>query len=226
TPAAMVTRWGDTLILNRAIDDYRLEDLSRGVAVASGGAVFLAMNPMPAKDVRRGAIPGSLSQAILFGRTVREARERGEDAISALVGISRGYKLFHGVVAKSEHSGERGFHWANVELRGIGEDEGHVYKIFVKNENILAWFDEVPDAMSPDLICNLDPATGDALPAWGKNGYPPGQEVVMVGIPASPKWRTSAGIEVLGPAHFGFDLDYVPVEELQRRRRGLKKASF
>jgi len=31
---------------------------------------------------------------------------------------------------------------------------------------------------------------------------------------ANDKWRTKAGIEVAGPRYFGFDYDYVPVEEL------------
>lgn len=223
TPSAMVTRWGDTLIVDKAIDDYRLEDLARGVAVASGGAVWLAMNPMSGKEVKRGVIRGSLSQAILFGRTIREARDKGKNPIDALVKVSNGYKLFHGVVTKSEHKGERGFHWANVELEGVEEYKGHVYKVFVKNENIISWIDDMPDVMSPDHICNLDPETGDAVSEWGLKGYPVGQEIVFVGMPASPLWRTRRGIEVLGPRHFGFDFDYVPIEELQERRKNLLK---
>ena len=35
----------------------------------------------------------------------------------------------------------------------------------------------------------------------------------MVGVPAAPQWRTPAGVAVLGPRHFGFDIDFVPLEE-------------
>jgi DUF917 family protein len=177
------------------------------------------MNPMPGKDVKRSVIPGNLTQAMLFGKTVREAREKGKDPIDELVKVSLGYKLFHGVVAKSEYKSDRGFHWADVELEGVGKYEGHVYKIFIKNENIISWFDGEPDVMPPDLICNLDPETGDAVRTWGRKGYPVGQEVVMIGIPAHSLWRIPHGIEIMGPRHFGFDLDYVPIEELQERRR-------
>jgi DUF917 family protein len=31
--------------------------------------------------------------------------------------------------------------------------------------------------------------------------------------------RTAKGIEMFGPRHFGYDLDYVPVEELNSDRR-------
>jgi len=45
-----------------------------------------------------------------------------------------------------------------------------------------------------------------------------GQEVVLVGWPNSEMWRTPKGIEVFGPRHFGFDFDYVPIEQLQKAR--------
>jgi DUF917 family protein len=49
------------------------------------------------------------------------------------------------------------------------------------------------------------------------------QEVVLVGWPNSNMWRTPKGIAVFGPRHFGFDLDYVPIEQLQKAR-ALKRA--
>ena len=219
SPAAMVTRWGDTIIVDKAVDDYRLEDLSRVVAVASGGGVQVAHTAISGRDVKRSMIHDSISQAILFGRTVRESRERGQDPIAELLRVSRGFMLFRGRVAKAESKGERGFTWWNVELAGSGDDSGHTYRIFVKNENILAWRDDKPDAMSPDLIANLDPKTGDAIASQGLGGYPIGMDVMMIGIPASQLWRTAKGIEVFGPKHFGFDFEYQPIERLHSSQR-------
>lgn len=219
TPAAMVTRWGDEIIIGKAVDDYRLEDLARAVAVASGGGCSIARNPMTGRDVKRGVIRGGVSEAILLGRTVREVQEQGKDPIAALVKVITGYKLFHGVVTKSDERGERGFSWVDVELEGIKEYEGHTYKIFVKNENIIAWLDDEPDVLPPDLIYNLDPKTGDAIRSRSLGGYPLDMEVVIVGRPAHPMWRTPEGIELFSPRHFGFDLDYVPIEELQKKRK-------
>jgi DUF917 family protein len=218
-PAALVTRWGDTMILTKAVDDYRVEDLSRAVAVGSGGGVQMASTMMSAADLRRGVIRGSISQAILWGRTVREANEKKQDPVAALLKVANGYKLFQGTVSKADMKGERGFTWWDVELKGINKFQGHTYRVFVKNENIEAWLDGKPDAMSPDLICNLDPKTGDAMTSQGLGGYSIDAEVVMVGIPNSPMWRTPKGIEVFGPRHFGFDFDYVPIEDLQKSRK-------
>lgn len=71
TPAALTTRWGDTIIIQKAVDDYRAEDLGRAIAVASGGGAQIAMNPMTGAEVKRGVIKGALSQAILFGKIGR-----------------------------------------------------------------------------------------------------------------------------------------------------------
>lgn len=218
SPAALVTRWGDTIILDKTVDDYRLEDLARAVAVSSGGGSSIARNPMSGAEVKRGTIRGAVSEAMLFGRTVREAREQGQDPVGALIGVANGFKLFQGVVKVAAPRGERGFNWEDAELEGVGPYKGHTYKIFVKNENIISWLDGKPDVLPPDLIYTLDPKTGDAITSPRMGGYPLGMEVVIVGRAASPMWRTPAGIELFGPRHFGFDLDFVPIEETLKSR--------
>lgn len=217
TPSALVTRWGDQVVIE-GVDDYRAEDLARGVAVSSGGGAAIAMNPMTADEVRRGTIKGALTEAIEFGRTVREAREQGNDPIAALIELTGGYKLFQGIVTRSDQRGDRGFSWTDAELAGVDEFEGHTYEIFVKNENIVSWLDGELDAISPDYIFNLDPETGEAITGGGLGGYPMGMEVVIVGVPGHAEWLTPEGIDIIGPRHFGFDFDYVPIAELQAGR--------
>jgi DUF917 family protein len=217
-PSAYVTRWGDAIILDKAADDYRVEDIARAIAVASGGGASGVMNAMSGRDVKRGVIKGALTQAIQLGRASREAVERHADPIAAVLKVVNGYKLFDGIVAKSEMKGDRGFTWSDVTLNGMGPDAGHSYRVYVKNENIVTWYDGKPDAMSPDFIQNMDSKTGDAHAGPGLGAYREGAAIVMIGWPASPMWRTQKGIEVFGPRHFGFDFDYQPIEELQKAR--------
>jgi DUF917 family protein len=222
TPAALVTRFGDTIILDKAVDDFRSEDLARAIAVASGGGASMAMNAMSGRDLKRGGvIPGAVSQAILLGRTAREAVSKGADPVAALVKATNGFKLFQGTVTKAAGKGDRGFTWWDVELKGTGEYGGHTYRVWVKNENNVTWLDGVPDAMAPDFIANLDPKTGDAHFGGDLGAYKEGAEVAIIGWPNSPLWRTPKGIEVFGPRHFGFDFDYVPIEQLQKQRKSL-----
>ena len=219
-PTAIITPWGDEIIIKHAVDEYRVEDIGRAIAVASGGSATITMTPMSGKQLDQGAIPGNLSEAILFGKTVREAREAGKDPIAALLDASNGYKLFQGIVTKSDERGDRGFNWVDVEIEGINEYADHTYKVFVKNENIVAWLDDEVDVISPDYIYNLNPETGESTTGGGGvGGYPLDVEVVMVGVSAPEQWRSEKGIELIGPRHFGFDFKYTPIEKLQARRK-------
>lgn len=223
TPAALVTRWGDTIVVDKAVDDYRYEDIARSIAVASGGGVSNARGVMNGAQIKKATIQGALSEAILFGRTVREAKAAGKDPIDALIKAANGYALFKGIVAKAEQKGERGFTWWDIELKGTGAYAGHVYRIWVKNENMVAWLDGKPDVAAPDLIYNLDPATGYAMSSNDLGGYAMRAEVFMMGRAAnSPAWRTAKGIELIGPRHFGFDFDYTPIEAVMKARPAFK----
>jgi uncharacterized protein len=218
-PAAYVSRWGDTIILAHAVDEYRVEDIARALAVGSAGSVSGVDTMISGRDVKRSLVPGALSQAILLGRSAREAVEQHKDPIQAILKIMHGYKLFHGVVAEDDTKGERGFTWSVATLEGVKEDEGHTYKIWNKNENIVAWYDGKVDATAPDTLMDLDPRTGDAHNGPTLGAFQVGAEIVMVGWPADTRWRLPKGIEFFGPRHFGFDFDYVPIEELQKARR-------
>ena len=219
TPAALVTRWGDTILVDQAMDDYRYEDIARAIAVGSGGGVSQARSALSATDLKRISIHGALTEAMLFGRTTREAVAQGKDPIDALLKISDGHKMFEGVVSSADQKGDRGFTWWDVQIQGTGVYKGHTYKVFVKNENMVSWLDGKPDVMSPDLIYNLDPKTGQALRSSGLGSYPLGAEVVIVARPApSPAWRSAKGIETIGPRHFGYDFDYEPLEKILKSR--------
>ena len=37
-----------------------------------------------------------------------------------------------------------------------------------------------------------------------------------------PRWRTAEGLEVVGPRYFGYDVDFVPIEE--RRATAARRA--
>lgn len=107
---------------------------------------------MSGRETKIGTIPGAVTQAILFGRTVREARAAGRDPVAALIGVAKGFELFRGVVSKAEMSGVRGHTYWDVEIRGHGRYMGHTYRVWVKNENIIAWLDGQVDVLPPDLI--------------------------------------------------------------------------
>jgi hypothetical protein len=40
-----------------------------------------------------------------------------------------------------------------------------------------------------------------------------GYRVVVIGMPCYKTWRTEAGLKLVGPRYFGYDIDYVPIEK-------------
>jgi DUF917 family protein len=65
--------------------------------------------------------------------------------------------------------------------------------------------------MSPDLLCAVEAGTGEP---FTNSQLREGLALVVFGVPAHPIWRTPEGLALSGPAHFGFDLPYRPLEAL------------
>ncbi len=65
-------------------------------------------------------------------------------------------------------------------------------------------------ASVPDNISVVDSSTADAI-STEQIRY--GQRVTVLAFPSAPIWRSRQGIDTVGPRAFGYDFDYVPVEE-------------
>jgi uncharacterized protein len=65
--------------------------------------------------------------------------------------------------------------------------------------------------MVPDLITVIDSQTGQAI-TTERLHY--GFRVILLGIPCDAQWRTPAGVALGGPRHFGYDIEYTPIERL------------
>jgi DUF917 family protein len=218
-PLAVVTPYGDLILMPKVHDDFRVEDITRGVAVASGGRVTVAANALRGDVLKQNLIPGFLSKCVRLGRAAREASTVGRDPVRAVAEAGGGFVLFRGIVRRSESRGERGFGWTTAHLDGVGRYAGSNYRIYNKNENLVAWRDGKLDAAAPDLIAALDPTTGWAMRGGSVLGsFVVGEELSIVGFPNHEIWRTPKAISMLGPRYFGFDDEYVPIEVLQRER--------
>lgn len=212
-PIAMVTPFDEVVIVKSAIDDYRGEDITRHVAVASGGGVTAARSSGTVKQFKNGIAPKQVSRCIKIGAAIRKARESGGDPREAFVKASGAVKLFEGKVSAYEAEGRGGFNWGNWYISGKNEFKGQKLRVWYKNENLLSWLDEKPYVRSPDLICIVDSKTCEGLSNFMGTQHE-GKDITVYGAKAIDRWRTPKGIDVFGPRHFGFDLDYVPMEKL------------
>lgn len=217
TPIVMVTPFNETVIVKTAVDDYRGEDITRFIAVASGGGVTAARCPARVEEYEKAIAKGQVTRCMKIGAAIRKAREKGGDPVEAFREEAKAYKIFEGKVSSFEMEGRRGFNWGNWHIEGTDEFEGKRLRIWLKNENLVSWLDDEPYVVCPDLICVVDPETCEGFSNFTRGEGYNGKSVVVFGISAIEQWRTPKGIEILGPKHFGFDIEYRPIEDIMEK---------
>jgi DUF917 family protein len=208
-PQAVVNELGDTVIITAVADDRRAEALVRALAVASRNLVWVADHAMPWGRMKDAVVTGAISLSREVGRAFRQAAATGQDSAAASAAAAGGGVLFRGQVSAFSCEEKDGFTWGEIEIAGQDADAGASYRIWFKNENLMAWRDGEPDVTAPDLICCFSGDTGEPIT---NPHHEVGRVVTVVGLPAAPAWRTDRGVAVLGPRHFGFAVEYVPVE--------------
>lgn len=213
-PLVFIDRWGDVVYIPEAISTAMVDRIGRHLCSAALGGVAVARSLLKASEARQAVVRGSVEAAFQAGQVMREARDCGEDPISAVVKYLGGMHLFDGRVERVEEEPESGyqFHLCMHHIAGIGAFAEQSCAIWVKNEHHIVWVNDQPRALSPDIISVHDRATG--LPLTNHE-IAPGREVAVIAAPPLDlRWRTTKGVELLGPRAFGFDIDFEPVEGL------------
>jgi len=90
------------------------------------------------------------------------------------------------------------------ELAGVRLFEGRVMDVDRRTEGGFA---------TPDLICLLYLETGQPI-TTEQIRY--GFRVIVFGLPCNPQWCSDKGLELVGPRYFGYDLDYQPINDLNK----------
>jgi DUF917 family protein len=126
------------------------------------------------------------------------------------LGQKSGILLFEGVVSFKEITDETNYYMGFHTLSGEGPFSNSRLRIFFKNENHIAWKDNVCIATSPDLICYIDPVTTKPI---HNNRIQTGQRLSIFAFPCDPALRRKEVLQFIEPRHFGFDIDYIPLEE-------------
>ena len=131
--------------------------------------------------------------------------------MEAILSFTKGWLLFQGEVVEKEWEDRGGYMYGTTHLNGLGRFEGHKMSVWFKNENHIVWKDEKPFVTSPDIIAlvgleNGEPKTNTAISA--------GDRMAVIGMKGMDTFRSSEGLKALGPGHFGFDIDYIPIEDV------------
>jgi DUF917 family protein len=213
-PLASVDPWGDVVILKEPQNPFMLERIGKMLAVAAFGHTYQAATLLPATEMKKIVVPGTLTKCLALGRAIREAREAGADPIAAAAAEAGGHLLFEGRAAKKDWEDRDGYMFGTTTIEGTGRYAGHTLAVWFKNENHVSWLDGAPWICSPDLVVLADPKTGEG---YTNTVIDAGDEVAAVGIRGLEGFRSERGLGCAGPRYFGFDIDYRPIEGLLDR---------
>jgi DUF917 family protein len=210
-PLAAVDYYGDVTIVKRAANNTMAERLGKFIATSSFGIVGCAAIPLSGATVKRIAIPGTLTEALALGRAIRSARLEADDPVVAIAdAIDAVQILFRGRIAERQWENRDGYMWGEHEIEGENGFAGRL-RVWFKNENHMTWLNGEPYVSSPDVIEVVDDATGEPRV---NTDIEVGDAVAVLVVPRRPQFDTPEGIAALGPRHWGFDLDYQPLESL------------
>lgn len=223
TPMVITDERGNWCLVN-TVDNHLLEHIARGITVRMGGVGHIAEYPMTGKEMKETSIHYTTTLAINIGKAIVHARERLESPLEAMgKALSESIYgepvvLFEGKIVDVDRRTVEGFTRGTVTLEGLGPDTGSHFKVEFQNENLIANRNDEVVATVPDLITFLDLETNKPITTEGlRFGY----RTICIGIPTPPIMRTPEALEIWGPKYFGYDLPFVPVEELAKKvKRG------
>lgn len=210
TPVAVADEKGNVVLITRAADNLWAERLARVCTVQMGGTASVAMYPLTGKQVKAAAIPGTISLCQTIGAAIRRARAEGRHPVAAAMAVMDGHRLFTGKITDVLRKTAAGFARGEARLEGLGSYAGRQCVVQFQNENLIARSGEKVLCTVPDLIIMLDAETGEPVTTEAlRYGF----RVEVLGVPCNWRWRLPAGLQIAGPRAFGYDLDYIPVEE-------------
>jgi DUF917 family protein len=206
------------IVTVEAADDREVERLARQVTVAMGGSALICLYSMSGADAKRCMVRGTISLALGLGRAIRTARAASSDLNRAVLEFLRGtqyYKhcrvLFQGKCSDVMRETRGGWTLGRLTVEGLGGWSGRALEIQFQNEHLVAREGGAVRAVVPDLIAVVDNATAEPITT---EGLKYGQRVSVLGISCAPILRTPEALSVIGPAAFGLEVPWTPVEAL------------
>ncbi len=199
-PIVLANEFGEAIICENVIDDARAEHIVRALSMVSRNDIAAIDHALEIREIRDAVIPGAISMALEMGRSWREASVSGLDAAAVIADKGAGFVAFRGTIEASDWKTEDGFTIGNLSISGVDGFADDIYRIWLKNENMIGWLNDKVHATIPDMICLIDTVTG--APVTNPNYYE-GQNVAVVILPAPAPFTTPKGLAAFGPAYVG-----------------------
>lgn len=215
TPLVICDEWGNVVHVVKTPNNKAAEGIGKMISMVTKAPDMLTLCAhagflMRGKEMKKYLITGTLSKALRIGQAIREARECGGDALQAVTRMVEGRVIFTGIVREKKFVSNNGYMIGETLLQGTGDFINKECKIWLKNENHMAWVNGRITAMSPDLIEIVKKGTAEPIT---NTDLAPGDEVGVLGIPHI-EYRNKECLALMGPKYFGFDCEYQKIEDL------------
>ena len=218
TPMPFVDLEGNVIVVNHAVKSTYPDEIMRAAIVLNGGSGANTHYSMSGKQLKESVIPNTISQSIEVGRAVREAMDKKKNPVEAFIETVHGTEIFSGAIRTMRGEDRGGFYHVKATVKGLDRYKGKTMEVVLKNETMMAHINKRLVSVFPDLLCMLDPRSGQGIMTANLH---PGTKVVFVGIPAHERLReclkTELGQQAFGAARYGHpNVKYRPIETLNR----------
>jgi DUF917 family protein len=209
SPIVMTDSVGRKIIIENAKDSKDLERIARAACVQMGGSAMVVDEPFTVAQLKKVAIPKTMTFAHRIGDAVMNAQAEGSDPVKAVCDVSNGQLLFSGKITDVDRRFERGYNFGRLTLIGSDEWSGEQATIDLQNEFLILRVGGEIKAIVPDLITMVDAERG--LPITTEVvRY--GLRVKIIGIPAPEQLTTEQALKFVGPPAFGYKLPFTPLK--------------
>jgi DUF917 family protein len=208
-PSVISTNDGDIVLVKRYANTKHYEYIARQISIIGENSAFVVDTPITISQASNALVKGSISLSMNIGKLINNSEKYG-NVLDEVVKLIDGFKVSKGVIKEINLEEKEGFLVGDVIIEGEIKKRKAVIKDWIKNEHIFLTINNKPAVFPPDLIVF---AKNDGHPILNYE-LKEGMEVNVIASKAPKIWRSEKGLELFGPRHFGFNYDYVPVEEL------------
>lgn len=209
-PVSSFDAYGNKVIIDDVVNHRMVERIGKLIASGSYGLAGQAGFVLTGKEMKDLVVKGTMSECLELGKLIRESRENGLNPVDETIKFLKGHLMATGKVVKKETDDKLGYYWGTYTIEGTGEFKNNEYKVWFKNENHMMWENEEPIITSPDVITIVDSKTGEPYP---NPLLDVGAEVSVIGVKSREVFNNERGLSVLGPRYFGYDVDYISVDD-------------
>jgi uncharacterized protein len=195
-PLVAVTQDSEVAILTKSPNGQTVEKFVRNMNVRSGGSVAVFDHSVSVANAKQSLTLGVIQRSLNLGKFVMESQN-----INQIINYLDGNVLIQGFVTKIEMTNDplEGF------LHGyyyVTSNTGDILRVFVKNENLMAWKNEVLIASCPDFIITID--NNNLLGVHNSKVFI-GQSTTIIATKATQMWRSQKAVDLFSPKTLGFD---------------------